>query len=433
MKKLSKVSIIIVNFNGEKFIEKCLKSLNNINYPPNKVEIIVVDNGSKDKSLKIIKNKFPKVKIITNPVNNYCKSNNLGIKNSKGELIAFLNNDTKVDKNWLIELVKVIQTDKKIGVAGSKIIFHNGLINSAGQREHPLFYFKDEGFKEEDKGQYNKTKEVESLCGCSILYKKECIKEIGSFDESLVLYCEDVDMAIRCKKKGWKLYYAPKSVVQHEYNGTSSLELQEKYVERNRILLLAKHYPDKLPLLMFSSPYFQKNDEIFQIIPEAIQKVINIHGYEKFEEISKSFFSSMKDYFYSKKDYIIKSFEIEREMFKESKERLRHSNRKFEQELKKIIKENKKLLMSQEEFKIRYEKEIQKNDGLYKKYTGLKNEILHTKKNLNDKLKNLKEENKNLKSDLKSVYDSKGYKWILSNVWAVSNKFKNKNDNKKSF
>lgn len=439
MKALPKVSIVIVNFNGEKFIEKCLKSLNKTNYPPNKTEIILIDNGSKDSSLDIVKNKFPKVKIIKNSINNYCKANNLGIQNSNGELIAFLNNDTEVYKDWLIELVRVIQTNEKIGAVGPKLIFPTGHINSAGQREHPLFYFKDEGFKEKDKGQYDKLREVESICGCAVLYKKGCIKDIGIFDEDLIMYCDDVDMSIRCRKKGWKLYYVPKSIVKHEYNGTSSLELQEKYVERNRLILLAKHFPDKLPSFMFSSAYFRNNDEIFQIIPEVIKKIINIHGQQKFEEISKDFFKNMKDYFYLKKDYLIKDFEIEKDMFKESKDRLRHSNKKLEQELKMIKKENKKLSESQEKLNKQYDKEIKKNNDLHRKYTKLKKEIIITKtewhrqvKDLKKELINAKKETEKVKTNLKSLYDSKGYKWILSNIWAVSNKLKKeKNDNQK--
>lgn len=389
MKNLPKVSIIIVNFNGERFIEKCLSSLKNLNYPQSKLEIVVIDNGSKDSSLNIIKDKFPKVKIIPNEVNNYCKANNIGIQNSTGDLIAFLNNDTEVDKDWLIELVKVIQTNKRIGAVGSKLIFPNGLLNSVGQKEHTSFYFKDEGFKEEDKGQYDRIKEIESLCGCSILYKKACIKDIGLFDEDLIMYCEDVDMAIRCKSKKWKLYYVPKSKVKHEYNGTGSLDLQEEWVERNRLLLLAKHHPDKLPFLMFSSAYFQKNDEIFKIIPDVIKKIIDTHGFEKFDSISKDFFSAMKNYFYSKKDYLIKSFEIEREMFKESKKRLRQTNKKFEKELKIIRKDNKTLLDLKEK-----------------------------------ELDNLKKELDSLKKELDRLYNSKGYKWVLSNIWAISNKLK---------
>jgi hypothetical protein len=413
MNCLPKVSIVIVNFNGERFIEKCLNSLNNLDYPPNRIETIIVDNGSNDNSLKIIKNKFSKIKVFINDSNNYCKANNIGLKNSKGEFIAFLNNDTEVEKNWLTELVKVIQQDKKIGIVGSKIIFTNGLLNSAGQREHPSFYFKDEGFKEEDKGQYDEIREVESLCGCSVLYRKECIEDIGLFDEDFIMYCEDVDMAIRCKNKGWKLYYNPQSVVKHEYNGSGNLGLQERYVERNRLLLLAKHHPDRLPYMMFSNAYFQRNDEIFQVIPEIVKKVITTHGIEKFDEISKDLFKCMKDYFYLKKDYLIKDFEIERGMFKESKDRLRCTNKKLEQEFKKTSDINKNLFESKEKLKIQLEKEIIKNKTLSQKYNTTKKELARIHSDL-----------EKLKTDLNSVYNSKGYKLILSKVWAVSNKFK---------
>ena len=98
------ISVSIVNLNGEKYLDECLKSLEELNYPRNKLEIIVVDNGSTDNSLEMIRENYPHVKIIENSRNmGFAYANNQAAKVAKGEYVAFLNNDTRVDKNWLIE------------------------------------------------------------------------------------------------------------------------------------------------------------------------------------------------------------------------------------------------------------------------------------------------------------------------------------------
>src|SRR4030042_480542 len=102
------VSVITVNYNGRRFLAGCFKSLLNLKYPKDKLEIFMVDNNSRDDSVQFVHKNFPEIKVIHNDINNYCRGNNLGISRSKGKFVALLNNDTKVDKNWLGELVKVI-------------------------------------------------------------------------------------------------------------------------------------------------------------------------------------------------------------------------------------------------------------------------------------------------------------------------------------
>jgi GT2 family glycosyltransferase len=121
-------SIIILNYFGEKVIEKNIVSLINLNYPKNKYEIIVVDNGSKDKSKKILKKlakKYSQIKLIFSPKNlGFAGGNNLGIKEAKGKYVILLNNDCVVDKNWLKNLIKTAEKDEKIFAVGSKIYLY---------------------------------------------------------------------------------------------------------------------------------------------------------------------------------------------------------------------------------------------------------------------------------------------------------------------
>ena len=121
-------SIIILNYFGEKVIDKTINSVLNINYPKNNYEIIIVDNNSQDKSqaiLKKIAKKYKNIKLIFSDKNlGFAGGNNLGIKKTKGKYVVLLNNDCVVDKNWLIELVKIAEKNEKIFAIGSKLILY---------------------------------------------------------------------------------------------------------------------------------------------------------------------------------------------------------------------------------------------------------------------------------------------------------------------
>jgi len=118
------VSIIIVNYNGKHLLKECLTSVFSIDYPKDKYEVIVVDNDSQDDSVNYIKKNFPKVKIIESIKNlGFTGGNNLGIKRAKGEYYVFLNSDTRVDENWLKELVITAQ-DKNVGAVSSKLYYY---------------------------------------------------------------------------------------------------------------------------------------------------------------------------------------------------------------------------------------------------------------------------------------------------------------------
>lgn len=117
------VSVIVLNFNGLVFLERCLASLETLNYPREMVEVLLVDNASSDASVSFVRERFPRVRIIQNGSNlGFAAGNNVGILESKGKHIALLNNDTRVEKNWLIELVKVCESDPGIAACTPKIL-----------------------------------------------------------------------------------------------------------------------------------------------------------------------------------------------------------------------------------------------------------------------------------------------------------------------
>ena len=109
-----------------------------------------------------------------------------------------------MDKDWLIELVRTAQEDISIGAVGSKILFTDGSVQSVGHQEYSNFYWGDIGFRDKDGKKYNIKGEVASICGCSVLYRRKCLQDVGLLDEDFNMFVEDVDMSLRCRKKGWK-------------------------------------------------------------------------------------------------------------------------------------------------------------------------------------------------------------------------------------
>src|SRR5207249_460519 len=129
------VSIVVVNFNGERFLDECLDSLEKQSYPRERRELIVVDNGSSDGSARKIREQFARVRLVSMPTNlGFAQGTNEGIRAAHGDLIALVNNDTSADPRWLEALVEEIGRHPTAGGVTSKILFKDepGIINSAG-------------------------------------------------------------------------------------------------------------------------------------------------------------------------------------------------------------------------------------------------------------------------------------------------------------
>lgn len=244
-----KVSVIIVNYNGMKFLKRCIPSLLAQSYP--EIEIIVVDNNSIDDSVGYIKKEFQSVKVIVNKENfGFAKGNNIGIKYAKGELIVTLNNDTEVVPTWIEELVSTMNSDKKIGMCASKMLFMKdpNTINSTGMCISRSGACWDRGMFEHDDGQYENIEDIFGPCAGAAMYKKEMLEEIGLFDEDFCAYMEDSDLAFRGRLAGWKCLYVPKAIVYHMHGGTAGYmsDYSVYYGNRNIIWNFAKNFPTRL-------------------------------------------------------------------------------------------------------------------------------------------------------------------------------------------
>lgn len=251
------VSIVLVNYNGKAFLEKCLASLAIQTYSP--VEIILVDNGSTDGSLQIARDRYPAVKLIENGENlGFCLANNLGIRASRGELVITLNNDTEAKPEWVEELVKAILARPDVGMCSSKMLSMTepGVFDSTGICVARSGACWDRGQYEQDQGQYDRVEEVFGPCAGAALYRRKMLDQIGLFDADFFAYMEDVDLAFRGQLAGWKCLFVPKAVVFHYRGGTGGgrqSEFPVYYGNRNIVWCAFKNFP--LPKLLTSLPW----------------------------------------------------------------------------------------------------------------------------------------------------------------------------------
>ena len=245
-----KITISIVNLDGENYLSDCLKSIEKLDYPRDKVEIIVVDNDSKDNSVKFVQDNFPEVKLIRNNNNSgFAKANNQAAAAASGEYVAFLNNDTKVDEKWLVELLRPIYGSSEVICSGSKILSFDGKnIDFAGG----MINFEGKGFQIDyglavEKDIHNLERYLPFVNGGAMLIKKDIFLEAGGFDEDFFAYYEDVDLGWRLWVLGYKVVFSPNSIVYHMHHGTSKNFSEDKlrYLkERNALISIFKNYDE---------------------------------------------------------------------------------------------------------------------------------------------------------------------------------------------
>lgn len=259
----SKVSIRTLNWNGLANTTECLESLKKITYP--NYDVIVVDNGSKGDDVKVLREKFKSyVYIIENDKDyGFAEGSNIGIryalKNLNSDYILLLDNDTTVDPEFLTELVKVAESDPKIGIVGSLVYYHNepkkiwfggGKINWWEGATYHLH------LNEIDNGQINEIKEVDYIVGCALMAKREVFEKIGLLDLEYFIYFEETDFCVRAKRAGYKIVFVPGSKIWHKISSSGGGEFSPTfayYYTRNKILFMKKNAP-KLCWVTF--PFF---------------------------------------------------------------------------------------------------------------------------------------------------------------------------------
>lgn len=247
---MPKVAIVIPNWNGEDFIVDCLESLLAQSL---EAEIIVVDNGSHDRSVDIIKDKFPGVTLLEFSNNaGFAGGVNRGIKYSienTFEFVALFNNDAVADKDWIKNLVTTMESNQKTGIVTGKFMKSDKkTIDSTGEMMRINGMPHPRGRDELDAGQYNVGEQVFAATGGASLYRAKMLEHIGLFDEKFFAYLEDVDISFRAQLASWKVLYEPTAVSYHKGGATSSKlgTFTRFHTTKNFHLLFLKNMPGLL-------------------------------------------------------------------------------------------------------------------------------------------------------------------------------------------
>ena len=242
------VSVVIPNYNGEAFIENCLDSLRGQTF--NDFEIVVVDDGSTDSSVEIIRKHYPDICLFINENNSgFDASVNRGIKNSRGDYLLLLNNDVVVEADFVEALTKAISAREKAFSVSSKMIryYERDTLDDAGDMFHVLgwAFKRGDGYPADT---HNVPCRIFSTCAGAGIYKKSVLDEIGLFDEAFFAYMEDVDLAYRAMIYGYENWYEPKAVCYHIGSATTAegnkySEFKVKISARNNIYTVYKNMP----------------------------------------------------------------------------------------------------------------------------------------------------------------------------------------------
>jgi GT2 family glycosyltransferase len=210
-----KVFVLILNYNGKDTLTRCLQSVYQTDYP--NFEVAVVDNDSKDGSLEEAKNLFPRAHFIKNSANlGFAAGNNIGIRfalEKMADYVWVLNNDTKIEKDTLSQLVSEGENSPKIGIL-SPLILHSKTKNIwfGGGKIH---WLSMKTTHVPPQSLYNAAAS-DYICGCAMLVKKDVFRKAGLFDEHFFLYYEDADLSVRARKAGFELRILPKAHVFHD-------------------------------------------------------------------------------------------------------------------------------------------------------------------------------------------------------------------------
>ena len=244
------VTVIVLNHNGRPHLQECLPSLLNLDYPSDRLEILVADNGSRDDSVAYASSFGPRVNVLSGKTNlGFAAGNNWAARAARGNYLAFLNNDMRVDRLWLKALVQglhsesgtVCVTGKILSWDGERIDFNGGALNFYGMAFQP-----GHGQPESESGS-RPPGDILFPCGGSMLINARVFSQAGGFDEDYFAYFEDVDLGWRLWVMGHRIRYSPEAVSYHRYQGTSRHLPDERRLllyERNALYSVIKNYSD---------------------------------------------------------------------------------------------------------------------------------------------------------------------------------------------
>ena len=278
------LSIIIVNWNVEKLLKRCLESIFGSPYAadPKRLEVIVVDNASSDGSVEMVQSSFPQVTLLANEQNlGFTKANNQGISLARGRFVLFLNPDTEIVDDALGTMVEFMKAHPEVGAVGPKLIYPDGSTQPSRRRfpnastlflESTLiqrwwkknrvlsrYYMEDQS---DDQVQ-----EVDWLVGAALMVRKEALDQVGGFDEGFFMYSEELDWCRRARKAGWKIVYLPDAVVVHHEGKSSGQVVAARHIHfyTSKVRYARKYHgralAELLRLFLLGTFLFQMSEE----------------------------------------------------------------------------------------------------------------------------------------------------------------------------
>ena len=240
-------SIIIPNWNGIEHLPECLDALRAQSY--DHIEVILVDNGSSDGSQAFVREHYPEVHLIALERNlGLTGGNNVGFETATGEILISLNNDTEAHPRFVEALVEALARHPEAGMAAAKMLLFDRRdhIHSAGDGYGTDGIPFNRGVWQRDEGQFDEHGWIFGGCGGAVAYRRAMLDDIGTFDESFFMYCEDVDLNWRAQIAGWRCWYTPQAIVYHKLSATGGGPIASYHTGRNTLWVIAKNYPTPL-------------------------------------------------------------------------------------------------------------------------------------------------------------------------------------------
>jgi len=243
-------AVVILNFNGRKWLEKFLPS---VVVNSDEADIYIIDNASSDDSVLFLKDKYPQLKVVINESNYWFAGGyNEGLKHITADYYILLNSDVEVTPNWITPIIQLLESDENIVAAQPKILaYHNkqyfehagaggGMIDKNG---YPFCRGRIFDHVEKDEGQYNDTTEIFWATGACLFIKAKSFHEFGGFDAIYLAHMEEIDLCWRMKNSGKKIMYCGSSSVYHVGGGTLKyVNPQKTYLNfRNSLFTLYKN------------------------------------------------------------------------------------------------------------------------------------------------------------------------------------------------
>ncbi len=244
-----KVFVLILSYNGVKWLKDCLPSVLAMDYP--NFETVVIDNGSSDHTQDFLREQFPRVHVVTlQPNRGYAGGFDAGLEYAAergADYFLVMNNDTEIGPHALTALVETAQSRDRAGFVTGKVYFYDRreVFQTVGKRDDPITWIGHHiGYEEKDEGQYDEPAERIFADDIYTLVNRKMYEEVGGYDPEFYLQCEEFDWQLRAKKAGWKIYYTPSAKLWHRGSASTGglgSPTVNYFLERSRLIIFAKH------------------------------------------------------------------------------------------------------------------------------------------------------------------------------------------------